>query len=133
MIYCCRLINGSKMENDGSEFTKQFIGSASANVVFMVGILIYKFIEGRCKHSRCSSTSSCLKCAVDNYDTERGESNQTHEVQDAVQPEKSLQFLHARDNQIIPSQHIETLELRSPRSLSRDSQRRRVVRKESLV
>ena len=33
------------MENDGNEFTKQFIGSASANVVFMVGILIYKFIE----------------------------------------------------------------------------------------
>lgn len=109
------------MENDGNEFTKQFVGSASANVVFMVGILIYKFIEGRCKHSRCSSTSSCLKCAVDNYDTERADTNNKIDIaQDAVQLEISVQDLQTRNHKFVQEKHIETLELRSPRPHSRD-------------
>ena len=118
------------MENDGNEFTKQFIGSASANVVFMVGILIYKFVEGRCKHSRCSSNSSCLTCAVDNYDTERAESNKT--VND-LQPEKSVQFVHRRDDKILPSQHLEALELRSPDSFSGDPKNRLMAIGENIV
>ena len=95
----------------------------------MVGILIYKFIEDRCKHSRCSSTSSCLKCAVDNYDTERGESNQTHEVQDAVQPEKSVPEMQARNNPKIPERHfaLDNIELRDPESLSGHASKRDVA------
>lgn len=119
------------MENDGNEFTKQFIGSASANVVFMVGILIYKFIEGRCKHSRCSSNSRCLTCAVDNYDTERGESNQI--VKNDLQLEKSLPELHRRDDKILPSQHLEALELRSPDSFSGDPKNRIMAIGENIV
>ena len=120
-------------ENNGNEFTKQFIGSASANVVFCVGFLIYKFIEGHCKHSRCQSNLKWFKCNADNYDTERAENGDTNQIVNAVRSEKGMSEMQTPEHQIIPSQHIKTLELRSPRSLSRDSQRRRVVTKESLV
>ena len=118
------------MENNGNEFTKQFIGSASANVVFVVALMIYKFFEGRCKHSRCQSNFKWFKCNADNYDTERGDTNK---IVNAVRSEESMPEMQTPEHQIIRKKHIETLELRSPRSLSRDSKLRRMVTQESLV
>ena len=105
------------MENDGSEFGKQFAGSAAANVVFMIGIMIYKFLEGRCKHSKCSSNTRCFKCNVDNYETERSSHNK---AKDAFQFEKSMPQMQARDHQEIQEGHfaVEKLELRDPDSIS---------------
>ena len=119
------------MESDGSEFMKQFGGSAAANVVFAIGILVYKFIESRCKHSRCSSNTQCFKCSVDNLETARSKHNIAKDH--AVQSEESVPELQAREHKIVQEKHIETLELRSPRSLSRDSKLRRMVTQESLV
>jgi len=118
------------MEGGENEFGKQFAGSAAANVVFMVGLLLYKFFESRCKHSKCSSNTSCFKCNVDNYVTERSSRNIT---KDAVQSEKSLPKLQGGERQEIQERHIEIaqLELRDPTSLS--ARERQVVRGEDIV
>jgi len=118
------------MEGENNEFGKQFAGSAAANVVFMIGLLLYKFFESRCKHSKCSSNTSCFKCNVDNYETERSSRNI---AKDAVQSEKSVPELQARERKKIQERHIEVsqLELRDPTSLS--SRERQMVRGEELV
>ena len=118
------------MEGDGSEFGKQFAGSAAANVVFMIGLLIYKFFEGRCKHSKCSSNLSWCRCNVDNYETERSTGNK---AKDAIQSEKSVPRLQAREREKIQERHfaLKKLELRDPDSLTpRD---RIMVRGEDIV
>ena len=104
-------------ESAGNEFGKQFAGSAAANVVFMIGLLLYKFFEGRCKHSKCSSNLSWCRCNVDNYETERSTRNK---AKDAVQSEKSLPQLQAREHKEIQERHsaVEKLELRDPDSIS---------------
>ena len=121
--------------NDGSEFGKQFAGSAAANVVFMVGLLLYKFFEGRCKHSKCSSNTKFCKCNVDNYETERSAGNK---LKDAFQSKKSLPQVHARDRKKISQRHsaIETLELRDPSSFDPeegDPREPRVAKGEDIV
>ena len=105
------------MDDEGGEFGKQFAGSAAANVVFMIGIVLYRFIEGRCKHSKCSSNTRCFKCNVDNYETERSAHNI---AKDAIQPQKSVPEMQAREHPKISPGHfaIEKLELRDPNSLS---------------
>ena len=57
-----------------NEFVKQFGGSVTANLVFAVLLVVYKFLESRCKHSKCSSDTSCFHCSADNYSTSRGSS-----------------------------------------------------------
>ena len=132
MICYSHSINGFEMENDGSEFGKQFAGSAAANVVFMIGLLLYKFFEGRCKHSKCSSNTKCFKCNVDNYETER---SATNKLKDAFQSEKSVPQMHARDRKKISPRHsaIETLELRDPESFEGDPREPRVAKGENIV
>ena len=102
---------------DNNQFLQQFGGSATANLVTAIGFMIYKFIEGRCKHSKCSSNTSCFKCSADNY-TERAASNKT--IRDGVRPQESMQKLQRRDNKILQEKHIavEKLELRDPESIS---------------
>jgi hypothetical protein len=120
------------MENDGSnEFIKQFGGSAAANVVFAVGLLLYKFIEGRCKHSRCSSNLSWCRCNVDNYETERAESNK--DIKNAVRSQESVQAMFRRDNQIVQEKHIETLELRAEESIEGSARDSILVKGEDAV
>ena len=106
------------MERDGSEFMKQFGGSAAANVVFAIGILVYKFIESRCKHSRCSSNTQCFKCSVDNLETARSKHNIAKD--NAVQSEESLPQMHSRNDQVVQEKHfaVEKLELRDTESIS---------------
>ena len=120
------------MEGGENEFGKQFAGSAAANVVFMIGLLLYRFFEGRCKHSKCSSNTTCFKCNVDNYETERSTRNK---AKDAVQSEESLPSLQGGERQKIQERHIEIekLELRDPDSVERGSRDLRVVRGEDLV
>ena len=121
------------MENEGTnEFGKQFAGSAAANVVFMFGLLLYKFCESRFKHSKCSSNTNCFKCNVDNYETERSKGNK---LKNAFQSEKSLPQMHARDRKKISERHsaIETLELRDPESFEGDPREPRVAKGEDLV
>ena len=132
MICYSHSINVFEMENDGSEFGKQFAGSAAANVVFMVGLLLYKFLEGRCKHSKCSSNTQFCKCNVDNYETERSIGNK---LKNAFQSEKSVPQMHARDRKKISPRHsaIETLELRDPESFEGDPREPRVAKGENIV
>ena len=119
-------------EQESNEFGKQFAGSAAANVVFVVGMLLYKFIEGRCKHSRCSSNTGWFKCSADNYETERSTRNK---VKDAVQPEKGVPEMQARERQEIPERHITIaqLELRDPDSVERDTRQPGVVKGDQNV
>ena len=121
------------MENgDGSnEFMKQFSGSVTANVVFAVGILIYKFFESRCKHSKCSSNTRFCKCSADNYETERAESNK--DIKNAVQFESRMQKMQPRNDKVLQEKHfaVEKLELRDPESISAGDSI--VVKGETLV
>ena len=88
---------------DNNDFMKQFGGSATANLVTAGLFLIYKFVQGRCKHSKCSSNTQCFKCNADNYATERASSPPN--LKDDIQPKikKSLQEMHSRDSgQVLP-------------------------------
>jgi len=117
------------MENgDGSEFGKQFAGSAAANVVFMVGLLIYKFIEGRCKHSKCSSNTRFCRCSADNYETERAVDNKR--IRNDLQLESRVQEVFRRDDEVLQKVDIKTLELRAEDSVE-GSARQRIVAKGS--
>mgnify|MGYP000527690977 CR=1 FL=1 len=117
-------------EGDGSEFGKQFAGSAAANVVFMIGLLLYKFFESRFKHSKCSSNTGCFKCNVDNYETERSTRNK---AKDAIQSEESVPELQAREHQEIQERHPQIIEVMEPESTDNSRTEFSLVRGGELV
>lgn len=80
--------------SEDNEFLKQFSGSAAANVVLMICVGLYKLIESRCKHSRCSSNTSCFKCSVDNDQTIRGGN-----INDQIRAEESVSKLQTSERQ----------------------------------
>ena len=49
---------------DGSEFYKQLGGSATANLIFAVGFMIYKIFSQKCQHSKCKSNTKCFQCSA---------------------------------------------------------------------
>ena len=92
------------MEEDAnSEFLKQFGGSATANLVTCMLLFAYKFIEGRCRHSKCSSNTRLCKCSADNYNTDRRSSPPS--IKENVGSKESLQKLQAGDDKEIPTRH----------------------------
>ena len=104
------------MEQESSnEFWKQFGGSASANVFFVIGFFIYKFVQSRCKHSRCSSTTSCFKCSVDNDETLRGGKDKVTELLDAVRSKESMPKVQTAINPKISERHFEAVKEPRPR------------------
>ena len=82
--------------SEQDEYWKQFTGSASANVVFIV-------IEAHCKHSRCSSNTSLCKCSVDNDDVN------TKQRKHGLRHQLSVQTLYSGDSKKIPPRHKETV------------------------
>ena len=109
------------MENN--EFLKQFGGSAVANVVTCVCFMLYKFVEGRCRHSKCSSDTSCFKCSADNYSTERC-SSPPRRKDDDIFSENSLSSVHPRNHQEIQERHTPFIQVVASKSRehSRDLQ-----------
>ena len=111
--------------DNSNDFLKQFGGSATANVMTVIVFMVYKFIEGRCKHSRCSSNTSCFRCSADNYATERGGSSEPR-VKDDIQPKKSMFELpsrnrpeiQARYSSVIPVNQAESTDTASERQLA---------------
>ena len=51
-------------EEGGSEFYKQLGGSATANLIFAVGFMVYKVFSQKCKHSKCKSNTKCFQCSA---------------------------------------------------------------------
>ena len=119
------------MENNSNEFLKQFGGSATANVLTVIVFMVYKFIEGRCKHSRCSSNTSCFRCSADNYATERGGSSEPR-VKDDIQPKKSMFELPSRNDTQIQKGHSAVIQVVQPDS-SDTTSNRQLVRGDELV
>ena len=99
---------------DNNQFLQQFGGSATANVVSAIAFIIYKFIEGKCKHSKCSSNTSCFKCSADNYATERATSNPYNK--DDIRLEEGLQEVHARHSPEIQTRHPKIIAVIEPES-----------------
>jgi hypothetical protein len=91
--------------SENSEIWQQFSGSALANVVMMFGYGLYKFIEGHCKHSRCSCNNRCFKCSVDNDEIQR----QITKREDDIRSLQNLQTLQFGDQKKIPEGHQETV------------------------
>ena len=89
--------------SDQDEYWKQFTGSASANVVFIVVYFIYKFAESHCKHSRCSSRTSCCRCSIDNDDVNNKQRKH------GLRHQFSLQTMHSTDSEKVPPRHKETV------------------------
>ena len=52
------------VEDGSSEFYKQLGGSATANLIFAVGLMIYKIFSQKCQHSKCKSNTKCLQCSA---------------------------------------------------------------------
>ena len=99
---------------DNNQFLQQFGGSATANLLTAMLFMVYKFIEGRCKHSSCQSNTRFCKCKTDNYDTERATSNPYNK--DDVRPVESLQGVQARNSPEIQTRHPPIIEVREPES-----------------
>lgn len=98
-----------------NEFLKQFGGSATANLVTAVCFMLYKFVEGRCKHSKCSSDTSCFKCSADNYNTERASSPRRIK-EDDILSEKSVSELQTRKHQEVQERHSPFISVIEPES-----------------
>ena len=116
------------MENNSNEFLKQFGGSATANVLTVIVFMVYKFIEGRCKHSKCSSNTSCFSCSADNYATERG----TRVKENDVRPKKSLSGVHTSDDKEVQKGYPSVIQVNQPDS-SDTTSNRQLVRGDELV
>ena len=99
------------MEEENNQFLQQFGGSATANLVTAILFMIYKFIEGRCKHSKCSSNTRCFKCSADNYETKRATSN-PYNKEDDIRNHESVQELYTRNSPEIQTRHSPTIEIR---------------------
>ena len=48
-----------------SELQQSLIGGSVANGLLVIGYLIFKFIQQRCKKSHCESHNSCFECSTD--------------------------------------------------------------------
>ena len=103
---------------EDNQFLQQFGGSATANVVSAIVFILYKFIEGRCKHSSCSSDTKFCKCKTDNYATERGSS--APKVND-VRPQEGLSTVHTRHSPEIQTRRPQIVAVIEPES--RDNSR----------
>ena len=117
------------MENN--DYLKQFGGSATANVLTIVVVMIYKFIEGRCKHSKCSSNTSCFSCSADNY-TRRSGGSSDPKVKDGIQHTKSLSGVHTRNDKEVQEGHSAVIQVNQPPS-SETSGDGQLARGDSLV
>ena len=51
------------MSNSDSEFMKSLSGGTIANLIFVVGFMIYRVFNAKCKHSKCSSHTRCFECS----------------------------------------------------------------------
>ena len=109
------------MEDENNQFLQQFGGSATANLVTAILFMIYKFIEGRCKHSKCSSNTSCFKCSADNYDTKRSTSNPYNNKEDDIRNHESVQELYTPNSPEVQTKHPQTSQADS--SSSRENSR----------
>ena len=119
------------MENN--DFLKQFGGSATANVLTIVVVMIYKFIEGRCKHSKCQSNTSCFSCSADNYLTRRsGGSSDPRVKENAIQHTKSLSGVHTRNGAQVQEGHTPFIQVVQPESSS-DSRRLQMVKPGEII
>ena len=119
------------MENNSNEFLKQFGGSATANVLTVIVFMVYKFIEGRCKHSKCESKTSCFSCSADNYATQRGGSSEPR-VKDDIQPTKSLSGVLSRNETQIHARYPAVIQVDQAESTDTASERQ-LVRGDELV
>ena len=104
------------MENNSNEFLKQFGGSATANVLTVIVFMVFKFIEGRCKHSKCSSNTSCFSCSADNYATERGGSSVPRVKENDVRPTVSMQEVHPSNDKEVQEGHSAVIQVNQPPS-----------------
>ena len=116
------------MENNSNEFLKQFGGSATANVLTVIVFMVYKFIEGRCKHSKCESKTSCFSCSADNYSTERG----IRVKENDVRPTVSMQEVHPSNDKEVQEGHSAVIQVVQPDS-SDTTSNRQLVRGDELV
>ena len=105
------------MEEDGSsEFYKQLGGSATANLLFAGGFMIYKIFSKKCQHSKCKSNTKCFQCSA--QEDSVNESKEDAEFQRQIKAEMSE--MQKRFNRRLRTQRsssipLNDLELRSPR------------------
>ena len=50
---------------ESEDLSKSLIGGSVANGLLVIGYLIFKFIQQRCKKSHCESHNSCFECSTD--------------------------------------------------------------------
>ena len=53
------------MSDQESEYLKQFTGSAGANMIFVVGFLLYRALQNRCSKSKSKCATHCGWCDLE--------------------------------------------------------------------
>ena len=53
------------MSEQESEYLKQFTGSAGANMIFVVGFLLYRALQNRCSKSKSKCATHCGWCDLE--------------------------------------------------------------------
>ena len=104
-------------EEDGpSEFYKQLGGSATANLIFTVGFMIYKIFSQKCQHSKCKSNTRFCQCSAQEdsiIEDKEDEEFQRQIEQKMSEMQASIdRRLRTKRSTTIP---LDRLELRSPR------------------
>ena len=115
---------------DNNQFLQQMAGSSVANILTVALFMIYKFIEGRCKHSQCQSNTSLCSCKADNYETKRDSKNPYNK--DDIQPEIRLQKLHRSELPQVHERHPQTSQADSSSS-SENSRDSRLAKRGEIV
>ena len=71
------------MSEENNEYLKQLTGSAGANMIFVVGFMLYRALQNRCKKSKSKCATHCGFCDIeienDSSSSDIEEGNSKHE------------------------------------------------------
>ena len=82
-----------------NEYLKQLTGSAGANMIFVVGFILYRALQNRCKNSKSKCATHCGFCdlEIENDDSSSDIEEGKHKHEDTRERLQKVQQAHDRE------------------------------------
>ena len=82
-----------------NEYLKQLTGSAGANMIFVVGFILYRALQNRCKNSKSKCATHCGFCdlEIENDDSSSDIENGRHKHENVRKRVQKVQQAHDRE------------------------------------
>ena len=82
-----------------NEYLKQLTGSAGANMIFVVGFILYRALQNRCKNSKSKCATHCGFCdlEIENDDSSSDIENGRHKHENVRNRVQKVQQAHDRE------------------------------------